>query len=472
VTLIQSFSRMKDSLRSINNIHFVICLAILLLNDFYLKAEFHNWLTGKLSDFCGLFAFASFWSALFPQRKVLICIATGLLFVIWKSSYSQTFIDLFNENVYTIDRVIDVTDLIALPILLVVIFHSPERAANLKLNPLPLALLTLISFCATSVPQVTQKFAQPQFILFKAGIVEFKDEEYPSRYRVYHFDSLIIIRIEQIRIDRQGAMDDDFHKTQILSDVDLRLLRDSQRFYSKKDSISDYAEMRNALTVNGRTSIVLEHDSVIDELNFRNTRLDGTFKRLKKDQPMIEGRFVNGIEDSIWTWYEAEGKIFERKYFTNGELMKTEQFENGHLLSAQSHKTRDDIVTNKYFHLAVLSLLIISVLSSLVLTLRKSEKKDIIILPNYLSALGIVGLPFIVLVLARLISSWIPYSRPDFFLDFFIEAFFIYITTAPLFVFVFAAIKLRTRIDLILYILLFSLSTVLIKELIYVRTLI
>ena len=39
---------------------FVVGLSLLLLNDLFLKARFHNPLTGKLSDFAGLFVFPLF----------------------------------------------------------------------------------------------------------------------------------------------------------------------------------------------------------------------------------------------------------------------------------------------------------------------------------------------------------------------------------------------------------------------------
>lgn len=42
---------MKTKLKSINNIPFLVSLVILILNDFYFKTIYHNWLTGKLSDF-------------------------------------------------------------------------------------------------------------------------------------------------------------------------------------------------------------------------------------------------------------------------------------------------------------------------------------------------------------------------------------------------------------------------------------
>lgn len=38
---------------------FISSLLLLLLNDFVFKPVYHNWLTGKLSDFCGLIAAAA-----------------------------------------------------------------------------------------------------------------------------------------------------------------------------------------------------------------------------------------------------------------------------------------------------------------------------------------------------------------------------------------------------------------------------
>ena len=105
---------MKNKLNSINTIPFVVCLGILLLNDLYLKGQYHNWLTGKLSDICGLLVFASFWSAIFPDKKQIVYFSTALLFIVWKSPYSQLLIDFFSQTFFPIHRVIDITDLFAL----------------------------------------------------------------------------------------------------------------------------------------------------------------------------------------------------------------------------------------------------------------------------------------------------------------------------------------------------------------------
>ena len=69
---------------------YLVALTILLLNDHVLKALFPGFLTGKLSDFAGVFVLAVFLAAFVP--RVPACIAAGLLFVWWKSPLSDPFI--------------------------------------------------------------------------------------------------------------------------------------------------------------------------------------------------------------------------------------------------------------------------------------------------------------------------------------------------------------------------------------------
>jgi hypothetical protein len=72
-------------------------LAVLLINDLFLKRTLSNALTGKLSDFAGLFVFPLFWSALLPRWRGTIHTATGIAFIVWKSPAAQPFIDAWNN---------------------------------------------------------------------------------------------------------------------------------------------------------------------------------------------------------------------------------------------------------------------------------------------------------------------------------------------------------------------------------------
>ncbi|WP_299261428.1 hypothetical protein [uncultured Aquimarina sp.] len=137
---------------------FLISIAFLLINDFYLKYHYPSLLTGKLSDFTGLFAFPYFFSHLFKKNYKPIYILTGILFIFWKSSFSQFFIDFSNEIGLGLSRVVDYSDLIALgilPISYAYLINDKISIKKIKLIPKPILIgITSFSFIATSLPRI------------------------------------------------------------------------------------------------------------------------------------------------------------------------------------------------------------------------------------------------------------------------------------------------------------------------------
>jgi len=133
---------------------FLISLWLLLLNDFYLKPLLNNPLTGKLSDFAGLFAFALFWIAVFPGFRRGICITVALSFAFWKTTYSQPVVDLWNSvGIVQVSRTVDLTDLIALAVLPLGYYYANQK---LSITEAPkwihafLVLIAMFAFTATS----------------------------------------------------------------------------------------------------------------------------------------------------------------------------------------------------------------------------------------------------------------------------------------------------------------------------------
>ena len=98
---------------------FILSLACLVLNDSYWKYAYHNSLTGKLSDFTGLFVITVFLFALFPKRRSITCLSLVLFFIWWKSPFSQPVIDWLN-SLFSISfaRTVDYSDFLALPVVL------------------------------------------------------------------------------------------------------------------------------------------------------------------------------------------------------------------------------------------------------------------------------------------------------------------------------------------------------------------
>ena len=144
---------MPANFKILTSFWFITGLTILLLNDLILKAVYGNWITGKLSDFAGLFVFSIFWSTFLPKYKKAIFWLTSLFFIFWKSAYSQSFIDFLNGfSIIQIHRVIDYSDYISLLILPVAYYveTQKEKAFLFKMNPAISIVLSSFAFMATS----------------------------------------------------------------------------------------------------------------------------------------------------------------------------------------------------------------------------------------------------------------------------------------------------------------------------------
>lgn len=151
------------------NPYFTIGLFILMLNDCYLKYEFGNYLTGKLSDFAGLFVFSLFIASVFPSLKNKATIITGIGFIIWKLPLIDPVISLINQlSFVSIARVIDYSDYIALLILPLshYLINHTDNFSGIKSNRLrmlsktALLFMSLLAFCATSVPRYIYEMPQ------------------------------------------------------------------------------------------------------------------------------------------------------------------------------------------------------------------------------------------------------------------------------------------------------------------------
>lgn len=104
-------------------------LVLTFLNDHYLKYQFPNFITGKISDFTGIFYFPLFIYALcvfikspntrhnsINKTGLLICIlTTDILFLSFKYTDARIWLlEVFNSYLFKIEIVPDLTDICAL----------------------------------------------------------------------------------------------------------------------------------------------------------------------------------------------------------------------------------------------------------------------------------------------------------------------------------------------------------------------
>lgn len=100
------------------NWFFVLGIIILFINDHFLKFQYSNWITGKLSDFTGVFILHLLFAFILPKKKYLSLSLTIVFFIFWKSPLSEIFIKIYNfVSPIRTERVVDYTDFIAFLIL-------------------------------------------------------------------------------------------------------------------------------------------------------------------------------------------------------------------------------------------------------------------------------------------------------------------------------------------------------------------
>lgn len=165
---------------------FLLSLSLLLLNDFTLKSNFPGLITGKLSDFAGLFAFTLFWMALFPKWGRTVAVAIAAAFTFWKSSYSQPIIDSWNRlQIGSISRTVDLTDLIALSIVPLAYWYGIRERQFHQVPRWSVALVTMISvfaFTATSPSIKTFDYHQQYYFQGSKGELFKKIDELHLQY--------------------------------------------------------------------------------------------------------------------------------------------------------------------------------------------------------------------------------------------------------------------------------------------------
>jgi hypothetical protein len=151
--MVQRMRLRSDRLQSLASPAFIAALALLVVNDVALKPLLHNALTGKLSDFAGLFALTLFAATLWPRQGRLAAWAIAGLFTFWKTTYAEPLIEALNAlSPFALGRTVDLTDLAALPMIPLAAWAAPR----LKPWPLPralqvgLAVLAPLAFAATS----------------------------------------------------------------------------------------------------------------------------------------------------------------------------------------------------------------------------------------------------------------------------------------------------------------------------------
>jgi hypothetical protein len=271
----------------------IVSLMTLLLNDFYLKQAYPNYLTGKLSDFSGLMVFPIFMVSLFPKSKKWISIATGILFIIWKTPYVSPLIASINDYLpFSIHRVVDYSDYWAL--LVIPVMHwvtnqdDTEIGENdlfLKVARTGLAAVCFFAICATSVAPVELPKGTV-YIGEKYTIKKSRDETikmikslgYNVEYHEYSNDSLADGKENGLTVMRYYQTDS------------IRVYNDDAR----QIGLIPNVKYKLKESKNGRTDIEILSVTLSEEGNIQRWQ---TLKHLrKKYKKILEEQMIDSIK--------------------------------------------------------------------------------------------------------------------------------------------------------------------------------
>jgi hypothetical protein len=169
---------------------FLCGLVLLVLNDFYLKYAFSNFITGKLSDFAGLFIFPYFISIFFEKNAKRIYLVIALFFTFWKFEISQPLINWIStfSNI-AFYRTVDITDLIALLILPFSYIYFKrkliEKEKTSNVYNLLIGVLSLFIFVADSIPRESTKLkidSNKEYIVYMNKDSIFENSDFRGGY--------------------------------------------------------------------------------------------------------------------------------------------------------------------------------------------------------------------------------------------------------------------------------------------------
>lgn len=173
---------------------FIVSLACLLINDLYWKYEYHNWLTGKLSDFAGLFVLSVFLSAFFFRRRPFVYLCVAVFFIWWKSPLSQPLLDLPNQSFsFSFHRTVDYTDYIAIPVVFAAsLLKQPVYSPWVVKQVVTyfISAVCLFAFCSTSM--IRKFMIAPDFS---------KRISYHKDYRSRYADTIILHTLDSMQLN-------------------------------------------------------------------------------------------------------------------------------------------------------------------------------------------------------------------------------------------------------------------------------
>lgn len=342
---------------------FVFAIIILFINDFYFKSTFPGIITGKLSDLVGLYSFAWFLSSVFSRLRLSVHLLVAAFFIYWKTPFSTPFINWFSFYFYPIDRVVDYSDYLTLPVLFLSWRFSPGNLLVFSKSYLrnSLLLFSCFTFAASSMPSNIMEFDSPLVVLLDKKLV--KDIHVERNYR-YEVDSFVVLFIDNLDITREDIYGDDFDKKMVMSKVG-----EIQECNNNNSNIDTPIKLKSFLA-KGNVGFKHRIGDKVYQLSFLDGRLNGSYYEYVDDLLQLSGYYKYGIPDSTWNYYGQNGELLKQHIYEEGERIYENIYQNKNVSEVKIFRTRKDIQRD---YIIVFLLSILTSLGIIYLMFRKYQ---------------------------------------------------------------------------------------------------
>ena len=291
------------------NYVFVVSIILLFINDHFLKLYFHNWFTGKFSDFLGMIIFPLFLAYIFPRLRTFSVFVSFILFIFWKSPFSEGFIDFYNQiSPIAVARVVDYTDFIAfvflvIPFLLIKYDALLQPLKIRKISPTLVLFPSVFVMMATS-PPLYYRYGSDGMVLFNDysfKISKSKTEaldELKNRNILFKKDTLMIIKRNNISSESLIMNGTDLKTLEVDKEILKKELEREIGFYdyyiidSLKIGDETLKDIRFELEELSKSKVkIILKSVVLEERNTNDKKLQRKFRKIYRE--LLKKEFLN-----------------------------------------------------------------------------------------------------------------------------------------------------------------------------------
>ncbi|MBB1575037.1 MAG: hypothetical protein HG427_006290 [Flavobacteriaceae bacterium] len=291
------------------NYVFVVSIILLFINDHFLKLYFHNWFTGKFSDFLGMIIFPLFLAYIFPRLRTFSVFVSFILFIFWKSPFSEGFIDFYNQiSPIAVARVVDYTDFIAfvflvIPFLLIKYDALLQPLKIRKISPALVLVPSVFVMMATS-PPLYYRYGSDGMVLFNDysfKISKSKTEaldELKNRNILFKKDTLMIIKRNNISSESLIMNGTDLKTLEVDKEILKKELERKIQFYdyyiidSLKIGDETLKDIRFELEELSKSKVkIILKSVVLEERNTNHKKLQRKFRKIYRE--LLKKEFLN-----------------------------------------------------------------------------------------------------------------------------------------------------------------------------------